>query len=172
MATGSHIDAIPYASMYDGTVGVLAEREALRAIAVAGLKPLRSIELILFTSEEPTRFGLGSLGSRLLSGALAAEQAAQLPNLATPTDVPRKPTLREVRHQAGFPGSLTPVALKLGRYAGFFELHIEQGPLLEASQQIGLVTSIAAPARYRFEVQGITALIHLCEAKGSGTAAW
>ncbi|HEY0784732.1 MAG TPA: M20/M25/M40 family metallo-hydrolase, partial [Acidobacteriaceae bacterium] len=66
VATGSHMDAIPHAGMYDGTVGVLAGLEALRAIAAAGVKLKHSLEAVLFTSEEPTRFGIGCLGSRLL----------------------------------------------------------------------------------------------------------
>ena len=66
VATGSHIDAIPNAGRFDGTVGVLGGLEAIRALARAGYQPRRSIELIIFTSEEPTRFGIGCLGSRLL----------------------------------------------------------------------------------------------------------
>jgi ureidoglycolate amidohydrolase len=68
VCTGSHIDAIPNAGMYDGTVGVLGALEAIRALQAASLRPRRSIELLMFTSEEPTRFGIGCLGSRLLSG--------------------------------------------------------------------------------------------------------
>ena len=68
VATGSHIDAIPNAGAYDGTVGVLGGLEAIRSLQRSGYKPRRSIELILFTSEEPTRFGIGCLGSRLMSG--------------------------------------------------------------------------------------------------------
>ena len=52
--------------------------EAIRALQDAGFSPRRSIELILFTSEEPTRFGLGCLGSRLLSGTLDPVRAASL----------------------------------------------------------------------------------------------
>src|SRR5215204_1093786 len=78
IATGSHIDAIPNAGRYDGVVGVLGALEAIRALKEIGFKPKRSIELIVFTAEEPTRFGLGCLGSRLLSGALSPEQAAML----------------------------------------------------------------------------------------------
>src|SRR5579864_2960153 len=55
VATGSHIDAIPNAGRYDGTVGVLGGLEAIRALSGAGFRPRRSIELIVFTSEEPTR---------------------------------------------------------------------------------------------------------------------
>src|SRR6266853_136286 len=75
VATGSHIDAIPNAGKYDGVVGVLGGLEAIRALQHSGFRPRRSIELILFTSEEPTRFGIGCLGSRMLSGALTAEGA-------------------------------------------------------------------------------------------------
>ena len=70
VATGSHTDAIPHAGMYDGTVGVLGGLEAMRALKRSGLHPRRSIELVMFTSEEPTRFGIGCLGSRLISGTL------------------------------------------------------------------------------------------------------
>src|SRR5579871_1644297 len=62
VATGSHIDAIPNAGSYDGTVGVLGGLEAIRALKRASFAPRRSLELILFTSEEPTRFGIGCLG--------------------------------------------------------------------------------------------------------------
>ena len=71
VGTGSHIDAIPNAGRFDGTVGVLGGLEAIRTLQRAGYKPRRSIELLIFTSEEPTRFGVGCLGSRLLAGAMA-----------------------------------------------------------------------------------------------------
>ena len=78
VGTGSHIDAIPNAGRFDGTVGVLGGLEALRALKRAGFKPRRSLELIIFTSEEPTRFGIGCLGSRLLSGVLDPGTASTL----------------------------------------------------------------------------------------------
>jgi hypothetical protein len=58
--------------MYDGTVGVLGGLEAIRALARSGYRPRRSIDLITFTSEEPTRFGIGCLCSRLMAGVLNA----------------------------------------------------------------------------------------------------
>ena len=76
IATGSHIDAIPNAGKYDGVVGVLGAVEAIRALQAAGFQPKRSIELIIFTSEEPTRFGIGCLGSRLLGGVLQIGRAS------------------------------------------------------------------------------------------------
>ena len=70
IASGSHIDAIPNAGRFDGTVGVLGAIEAVRALRRSGFHPRASIDVIIFTAEEPTRFGLGCLGSRLLCAAL------------------------------------------------------------------------------------------------------
>jgi N-carbamoyl-L-amino-acid hydrolase len=135
--------------MYDGTVGVLGGLEAIRALQASGFKPRRSIELILFTSEEPTRFGIGCLGSRLLSGTLTPAQAAALQDQD-------EHTLDEVRAAAGFGGELTSAVLAPGAYHAFVELHIEQGPLLErAGIPLGIVTHIAAPAAYRFLIEGL-----------------
>ena len=148
VATGSHMDAIPNAGMYDGTVGVLGGLEAIRALQAAGFRPRRSIELILFTSEEPTRFGLGCLGSRLLSGALPADKALGLRDK-------QDHTLEQVRRAAGFKGELASVKLEAGSYQGFVELHIEQGPELERSSlDIGIVHAIAAPAAGTITIRG------------------
>jgi ureidoglycolate amidohydrolase len=148
VGTGSHIDAIPNSGKYDGTVGVLGGLEAIRALQRSGFKPQRSIELLLFTSEEPTRFGIGCLGSRLLSGSLDLRRAAELCD-------PGGHTLDDVRNKAGFAGPLESVRLPAGYYECFVELHIEQGPLLERSGvRIGVVTSIAAPASIRVLIQG------------------
>jgi len=154
VATGSHTDAIPDAGMYDGTVGVLGGLEAMRALKRSGVRLRRSVELVMFTSEEPTRFGIGCLGSRLMSGVLDAAEADRLCDRDGAT-------LAEVRKRAGFGGELAPVRLAKGHYAGWVELHIEQGPLLErkATERdgavIGIVTEIAAPAGYRFTVEGL-----------------
>ena len=148
VATGSHIDAIPGAGRFDGTVGVLGGIEAIRALKRAEYRPDRSIELILFTSEEPTRFGVGCLGSRALAGVLGSEALAALKD-------GEGRTLDEVRVEAGFAGSLDSVRLPVGYYAGFVELHIEQGPSLErAGLPIGVVSAIAAPATLRIVLDG------------------
>ena len=75
VATGSHTDAIPNAGKYDGVVGVLGGLEAMRQLKEGGHLPKRSIELIMFTAEEPTRFGIGCLGSRLMAGTTTPDQA-------------------------------------------------------------------------------------------------
>ena len=158
IGTGSHTDAIPFAGMYDGTVGVLGGLEALRALKQSGFQPRRSLELILFTSEEPTRFGIGCLGSRLMGGVLDPAVADALPDRLHETDPTAAAggTLRTVREAAGFRGPLESVRLQPGHYAGWVELHIEQGPLLERNgEDLGIVTDIAGPASYRFTVEGV-----------------
>jgi N-carbamoyl-L-amino-acid hydrolase len=148
VGTGSHTDAIPYSGRYDGTVGVLGGLEAIRALQQRHFHPRRSIDLLMFTSEEPTRFGIGCLGSRLLSGTLEPAKAAALRDSDGRTP-------DEVRAAAGFHGALDSVALPSGYYAGFVELHIEQGPLLERRGiPLGIVTAIAAPASVTVTVEG------------------
>jgi N-carbamoyl-L-amino-acid hydrolase len=148
VATGSHIDAIPNAGRYDGTVGVLGGLEAIRALKRSGFRPRRSIELIIFTSEEPTRFGIGCLGSRLMSGVLDPSAADQLKDR-------EGTTLEHARSAAGFAGLLSMVRLPMDFYSAFVELHIEQGPILEVRNlEIGVVTAIAAPASLRIWIEG------------------
>jgi ureidoglycolate amidohydrolase len=148
VGTGSHIDAIPNAGKYDGVVGVLGALEAIRALQRAGFQPTRSIEILLFTAEEPTRFGIGCLGSRMLSGTLSAVAANKLRD-------PDNQSLDELRAKAGFTGLLDDMALPEGYYAHFIELHIEQGPILEREGlSIGIVQSIAAPAALNISIEG------------------
>jgi len=154
VATGSHTDAIPHAGMYDGTVGVLGGLEAMRALKRSGFRPRRSIELVMFTSEEPTRFGIGCIGSRLMSGTLDPKRADTLREANEPADTAR--TLAQVRTAAGFSGNLDSVKLPPNHYHAWIELHIEQGPLLEREGiPLGIVTNIAAPAGYRFTITGL-----------------
>ena len=178
IGTGSHTDAIPHSGMYDGTVGVLGGLEALRALKESGFTPRRSLELLVFTSEEPTRFGIGCIGSRLLGNVLDPTTADTLPDLIGETDLgalsipgapsvpvaaspervgPQTPrTLHDVRTAAGFTAPLTTVPLPPNYYHAWVELHIEQGPLLEREGlPLGIVTAIAAPASYRYEITGV-----------------
>jgi N-carbamoyl-L-amino-acid hydrolase len=148
VGTGSHTDAIPNAGLYDGVVGVLGGFEALHALKRAGFQPRRSIEVVMFTAEEPTRFGLGCLGSRLLAGALSLEKARALRDR-------EGRSLEELRAAAGCQGMLESVKLPEGFYHAFVELHIEQGPLLEAENiPIGIVEHIAGPSSYRISLLG------------------
>lgn len=148
VGTGSHIDAIPNAGKYDGVVGVLGGLEAIRALRRSGFRPKSSIELLVFTSEEPTRFGIGCLGSRLLSGVLSPEAAEKLNDKDGGS-------VDQIRSEAGIFGDLQVVKLPGGYYKAFVELHIEQGPVLERERiPLGIVTKIAAPASGRITIEG------------------
>jgi ureidoglycolate amidohydrolase len=148
VGTGSHVDAIPNAGKYDGVVGVLGGLEAIRALRRSGFRPTNSIELLIFTSEEPTRFGVGCIGSRLLSGSLTAEAARKLKDS-------EGASIEDVRAKAEFRGDLNEVKLPAGYYKAFVELHIEQGPELERQRvPLGVVTNIAAPASMRVAIEG------------------
>jgi ureidoglycolate amidohydrolase len=148
VGTGSHTDAIPHSGRYDGTVGVLGGLEAIRALQASGFRPRRPIELLMFTSEEPTRFGLGCVGSRGLCGGLTPEKLADLRDK-------EEQRLDDGRQSAGFQGDLAGVRLAKDHYSAFVELHIEQGPILEREDiPIGVVTAIAAPAALRVTIDG------------------
>src|SRR5690606_17001609 len=97
---------------------------------------------------EPTRFGIGCTGSRVMSGAMSPEELCELCDSEGDNyDV--------VRRRAGFEGELAECRLAADYYAAFVELHIEQGSILEQEQlDIGIVTAIAAPATAEFVVTG------------------
>lgn len=148
IGTGSHIDAIPNAGKFDGVVGVLGGLAAIEALQESGFRPMRSIELLVFTAEEPTRFGIGCLGSRMLAGAIPPGKVRGLRD-------PDGLSLDELRSRAGLSGPLESVALPAAHYGAFIELHIEQGPILEQENiPIGLVQVIAGPSAYRVTITG------------------
>lgn len=148
VATGSHIDAIPNAGKFDGVVGVLGGLAAIEALQASGFRPMRSIELVVFTAEEPTRFGIGCLGSRMLAGAIPLDKVRALRDRDGES-------LEGLRSRAGLDAALESVKLPAGFYSAFVELHIEQGPLLEQEHiPIGLVLAIAGPSAYRVRLTG------------------
>ncbi|CAL5416359.1 unnamed protein product [Camellia sinensis] len=152
VATGSHIDAIPYSGKYDGVVGVLGAIEAINVLKRFGFKPKRSLEVIMFTSEEPTRFGIGCLGSRLMAGNEELEKALKQ------TVDNQNTSFLDAAMSAGYAKGgedLSSVFVKKGSYFAFVELHIEQGPILEEEGiSIGVVTAIAAPASIKVNFEG------------------
>ena len=148
VGTGSHTDAIPNAGRFDGVVGVLGGLEAIRALQRAGFRPRRSIELVMFTAEEPTRFGPGCVGSRIMAGTLSPEKIGALRDKDGLS-------LDQARAAAGYTGSVASAQLPKNYYSAFVELHIEQGYRLErAGVPIGVVTAIAAPATLRVQLTG------------------
>ncbi|XP_052188866.1 ureidoglycolate hydrolase isoform X2 [Diospyros lotus] len=152
VSTGSHIDAIPYSGKYDGVVGVLGAIEAINVLKRSGFKPRKSLEVIMFTSEEPTRFGISCLGSRLMAGSEELERA-----LKKTVDKENISFLDAAKFAGYAKGTedLSSVFLKKGKYSAFVELHIEQGPILEEEGiSVGIVTAIAAPASIKVDFEG------------------
>jgi N-carbamoyl-L-amino-acid hydrolase len=148
VATGSHMDAVPFSGKYDGVVGVLGGLEALRLLRAGGFIPQRTLELILFTAEEPTRFSLGCIGSRVLSGMTNLRELQALHDADGIT-------FEQARRMAGFSGDIESARLPRGHYHAFLELHIEQGPVLETKRiPIGVVTGIAASSTSQITFEG------------------
>lgn len=146
---GSHLDTVPEGGNYDGIVGVLAGLEVVRTLNDHGIETKRPIEVINFSAEESSRFGMATMGSKVLCGKLDLETIKQL----TDSD---GTSLYEALQGCGYnPDEIASVAMKPGEIHAFLEMHIEQGPILEAKRcPIGIVSSIAAPTRFKVTVQG------------------
>lgn len=131
VAFGSHLDTQPAGGKFDGILGVLAGLEAIRTLADAGYETRHPLTLVNWTNEEGARFAPAMMCSGVYAGEL--DGAAMMAGVD--------------REGASFGGELKRIgyqgeeAVGERRFAAFVELHIEQGPLLEASQEvIGVVT--------------------------------
>lgn len=130
---GSHLDSQPFGGRYDGTYGVLAGLEVLRTVSESGKRPLRSIVLADWTNEEGARFAPSMMGSAVFAGRLRLEDALATRDQDGTTVAE---ALAEIGQRTS-PGSGT---FQLHRS---FELHIEQGPILETLETaIGVVTGV------------------------------
>jgi N-carbamoyl-L-amino-acid hydrolase len=146
---GSHLDTVIHGGKYDGPVGVIGALEAVRTISENKI-PLRSpVEVVCFVGEESSRFGFSTLGSSLLAGEVHAK------DLANAVD-PQGTKLEYVLASLGITRrNLTRLKRAPKSLKAYLELHIEQGPILEAKgKRIGLVTSIAAPSRFKVVFKG------------------
>jgi beta-ureidopropionase / N-carbamoyl-L-amino-acid hydrolase len=122
IATGSHLDTQPTGGKFDGILGVLAGLEVIRTFAEMGYQTNAPIMVVNWTNEEGSRFAPAMQCSGVYAGALAEDAA-----LATPDR--DGVTLGEALEAIGYAGS-EPV--RPDRFQALFELHIEQGPILEA----------------------------------------
>jgi N-carbamoyl-L-amino-acid hydrolase len=131
--TGSHIDTVRTGGRYDGNLGVLAGLEVIEALQTAGLTPRRPIAVAFFTNEEGARFQPDMLGSLVHVGGLSLEDALDIRAI----DGAR---LGDELDRIGYAGSLPCPAAPPH---AFVELHVEQGPVLEAEGiTIGAVTGV------------------------------
>ena len=150
VACGSHLDTVIHGGAYDGMCGVVGALEALYMLGKTELK--RSIEVIIFRAEESSRFGFATIGSKLLAGK-ASLADKKLADAAGKDGV----TLAEaLRGWGGDPENFAQAKVQRGAYKCFAELHIEQGKVLEETEnEIGIVHNIAAPTRFKLHVQGM-----------------
>jgi len=133
IAMGSHLDTQPTGGKFDGVLGVLSALEALRTLVEAGYETFAPIEVVNWTNEEGARFQPAMVSSGVFAGAFEHDWAAGRKDTAGAT-------FAEALESIGYRG-----AQRCGEHplSAFFELHIEQGPLLEAEgKTIGIVTGI------------------------------
>ncbi|MDN8618335.1 Zn-dependent hydrolase [Variovorax ginsengisoli] len=142
---GSHIDTVRNAGALDGCYGVLAGLAVARAYLVAGVQPARAIIVGAFTNEEGVRYQPDMMGSLVYAGGLAVDEALD----TIGTDGTR---LGDELARIGYAGDLEPGAIVPHEY---LELHIEQGPILEAEgQRIGVVENLQGISWQKITVQG------------------
>jgi beta-ureidopropionase / N-carbamoyl-L-amino-acid hydrolase len=147
--TGSHLDSVPNGGRLDGAYGAVAALEVLRTLVESGDPLAEQVEIVGFADEEGVRFEVGLIGSLALVGELDIERlrggldwqgVAIRQVLATAgRDLDRMREVQEHRHSI----------------KGFVELHIEQGPRMEADKiDLAVVTGIVGVHRQRIEIQG------------------
>ena len=145
--TGSHCDTVNGGGRFDGIIGVLAGLEVAQTLQEQGRRLDHPFEVIDFLSEEPSDYGISCVGSRGLAGRLDRGMLAA-------TDAAGETLGAALRRVGGDPDALGTLSHGAAS-AAFVELHIEQGPVLEArGVPIGVVTHIVGVHRYRVVVEG------------------
>jgi N-carbamoyl-L-amino-acid hydrolase len=148
IAVGSHLDTQPQGGRFDGILGVLAGLEVLRTLKETSTVLRHPLTVVNWTNEEGSRFSPAMMGSGVFAGALSLDAARAL----TDRD---SVTIGAALDTIGYRGEawVEPAA-----FAAYVELHIEQGPLLEASAtEIGIVTGIQGLRWFDITVTGTEA---------------
>jgi N-carbamoyl-L-amino-acid hydrolase len=149
VAIGSHLDTQPSGGKFDGPLGVLAGLEIMRALHEAGAETEAPLMLINWTNEEGARFSPPMMGSGAAMGIFTEAE------ILAKTD-PQGAILGDELRRIGWAGEADPQDLQ--RLGAYFELHIEQGPSLEAEGlEVGIVTHASAQAWFEVTVTGAEA---------------
>ncbi len=145
---GSHLDTVKTGGAYDGAYGVVGAMCALELLDARNIATEHPIEATAWVGEEGSRFPLGCLGSAVFAGLTSAEHALALSDESGTT------LGDALAHGAG--GLLRDVPQRANNnVAGYVELHVEQGPILErAGARLGIVTAIASQRRFRVTLEG------------------
>jgi N-carbamoyl-L-amino-acid hydrolase len=145
IAMGSHLDTQPTGGKFDGALGVLAALEAMRTLHDLGYETNAPIEIVNWTNEEGSRFAPAMLASGVFAGVFTADYAHAR------TDRDGK-TFGEELARIGYKGA-EPAGRR--KFSGLFELHIEQGPILEdEGRMIGVVQGVQGIRWYEVTITG------------------
>ncbi|MET0746346.1 MAG: Zn-dependent hydrolase, partial [Microvirga sp.] len=146
IVVGSHTDTVPSGGRFDGPAGVIAGLEIARALGDHGIVLDHDLEVIDCLAEEVSIYGLSCVGSRAVCGQLDAAALARTS--------PDGEALRDGLARMGGDAARLAQAVR-GDVAAYFELHIEQGPILEEERlDVGIVTAIAGITRWEIVVEG------------------
>jgi allantoate deiminase len=145
---GSHLDSVRNAGKYDGPLGVVVAIAAVQRLHDAGKRLPFAVEVLAFADEEGLRFGSTYLGSRAIAGTFDLADLGR-------TD-PEGITMREaIRAFGGDPDRIRDDRWRGGPLLGYLEVHIEQGPILEArGLPVGVVSGISGQHRYELVFKG------------------
>ncbi|MGE0420463.1 MAG: hydantoinase/carbamoylase family amidase, partial [Acetobacteraceae bacterium] len=136
---GSHLDSQPSGGKFDGALGVLAGLEVMRSLNDLGLVTEAPVELVNWTDEEGSRFGHSLMGSGVWAGVLPLDKAYALADTA---GIKAGEALDAIGYRGAEPAAAFPAD-------AYFELHIEQGPILEREgKRIGVVTGAQSQVWY------------------------
>lgn len=152
VASGSHIDTVRNGGLFDGNAGVICALEVAQVLADAKITHKAPYEVIVFAEEEGGRFGSTLFGSRALAGQITPEY---LKNQKDENGM----TQWDAMENFGLsPGEISSAKLKKDQYQNFFELHIEQGNILESSGDIlGVVEGIVGITWLGVTIEGLAA---------------
>ncbi|WP_066299269.1 M20 family metallo-hydrolase [Bacillus sp. FJAT-29937] len=148
---GSHIDTVKNGGKYDGLTGVLVGLEVIRVLKEENVQLSHPVELIIFTEEEGSNFGITLLGSKVLTGKYELEDLKLIKNVDGKD-------LYEVAKDFGLEvENIKKDVLKKNEVDTMIELHIEQGAVLESkNKSIGIVQAIAGMKTYKVSLNGIS----------------
>jgi hydantoinase/carbamoylase family amidase len=146
---GSHLDTVYQGGKYDGVVGVTAALEVIKRLNEKGIVTDHPIEIISFACEESARFGVSTVGSKAMAGLIEKDKYRHLKDR-------NGITMEKAFSLCALDFNSVDQASRKGEeFKAFFELHIEQGPvLINENKKIGIVTGIAAPARILLKIIG------------------
>jgi allantoate deiminase len=145
---GSHLDTVRDAGKYDGMLGVITAIECVHLLNAGRQRLPFAIEVVGFGDEEGVRFGTTLLGSRAIAGTLD-------PQILDARDANGVSIAQALRQSGLAPDQVPSLGRKRGEVLAYVELHIEQGPVLEAEGlPVGVVTAINGFSRLRATLRG------------------